>query len=288
MPTNTQNAAELTREQVLTTLVQPLEAASVFLSSGPRIIDTAGPLRIPFAPTFDLDALEMTGEGEQIPEVTPTNRDMHLLPSLMESFKVITRYSNEVLRQSFVSLDVVLRERLVAELAAVVDAQLLGATGDGITKPRGIGAYQGVQTLDVGGPIDLEDVLAAHGKLLTANAPTSGLTLFIRSSDYMRLRSLPIAAEGGWRLAPDPNTGALVVPILGAKVVVTDRIAAGTAYLVHMPSIIVARDVAPAVTILNELYGGSDERGIRAVTRLDAAPIHPQAVVKLTGITAAP
>lgn len=40
-------ATELTAEQVLTTLIRPLEDASRFLAAGPRIIDTAGPLRIP-------------------------------------------------------------------------------------------------------------------------------------------------------------------------------------------------------------------------------------------------
>lgn len=38
---------ELLQEQVASLLVQPLEAASVVLSSGPRIFDTASPLRIP-------------------------------------------------------------------------------------------------------------------------------------------------------------------------------------------------------------------------------------------------
>ena len=38
---------ELLQEQVANILVQPLEAASVVLSSGVRIFDTSGPLRIP-------------------------------------------------------------------------------------------------------------------------------------------------------------------------------------------------------------------------------------------------
>jgi len=38
---------ELLQEQAASLLVQPLEAASVVLSSGPRIFDTASPLRIP-------------------------------------------------------------------------------------------------------------------------------------------------------------------------------------------------------------------------------------------------
>ena len=38
---------ELLQEQVANILIQPLEAASVVLSSGVRIFDTSGPLRIP-------------------------------------------------------------------------------------------------------------------------------------------------------------------------------------------------------------------------------------------------
>jgi hypothetical protein len=38
---------ELLQEQIASLLVQPLEAVSVVLSSGPRIFDTASPLRIP-------------------------------------------------------------------------------------------------------------------------------------------------------------------------------------------------------------------------------------------------
>ena len=38
---------ELLQDQVTSLLVQPLEAASVVLSSGPSIFDTSGVLRIP-------------------------------------------------------------------------------------------------------------------------------------------------------------------------------------------------------------------------------------------------
>ena len=49
MPSNTTaTAPELTQEQVQRVLVQPLEAASTFLASGPRIFDTNGsPVRVP-------------------------------------------------------------------------------------------------------------------------------------------------------------------------------------------------------------------------------------------------
>lgn len=47
MALDTSTASELTAEQVQKILVSPLEAQSVFLAAGPRIIDTAGPLRLP-------------------------------------------------------------------------------------------------------------------------------------------------------------------------------------------------------------------------------------------------
>ena len=47
MAVDTTTAPELTAEQVLRILVQPLETESVFLASGPRVFDTAGPVRVP-------------------------------------------------------------------------------------------------------------------------------------------------------------------------------------------------------------------------------------------------
>ena len=282
-PETTAKAHVLTREEVLATLVQPLQAQSVFLSAGPRIIDTAGPLRIPYAPTYRGD-LPMTGEGEKIPEMAAEFSQMQMLPSTMRSFKVIDRWTNELARQSFVDIGSVLRTSLVEKVAAEVDAQLLGDTGDGVTEPRGLGAYQGVQEVKVDGPLTIQSILNGEGALLAANAPTTGLTLFVRVSDYMRIRSTQDPTSGGYVVVPDVQNGGLIVPLLGARVVVTDRIKAGTAYLVHMPSIVVARDVNPAVTLLPELYADYDEVGIRVVTRLDAAPVQPQAVVRFTGI----
>ena len=67
-------------------------------------------------------------------------------------------------------------------------------------------------------------------------------------------------------------------------VILSSRIPAGNAAVADMSEVYVARDVDASVTILNELYAGTDEVGIRAITRDDAAPSHPAAIVKLTGI----
>ena len=57
MAVSTTTAPELTAEQVQRILVQPLEAVSTFLAAGLRIIDTAGPLRLPEDGSRDLPRL---------------------------------------------------------------------------------------------------------------------------------------------------------------------------------------------------------------------------------------
>ena len=62
---------------------------------------------------------------------------------------------------------------------------------------------------------------------------------------------------------------------------------AGTATvaLVDFSQIAVARDLSPTVTILPERYAEFDQQAIRVMTRYDAKPLNPEAVVTLTGIT---
>lgn len=167
---STTNATELTAEQVQSVLVAPLADRSVFLSSGVRIVDTAGPLRMPkgAAPTTP----DWYGQNEQIAEDDPTFDELSLLPSTMKSVKVLTRFSNELARQSVIALDAALKSRLVTDVADVIDNQLLGATGDGITLPRGLFAYAG-QTLPVAGALTLDALITAEGMALR---PTSTAT----------------------------------------------------------------------------------------------------------------
>lgn len=282
---DTTTGSQLTAEQVTKVLTKPLETASVFLASGPSIVDTAGPLRMPFAPAeADPDDLTFTGENELIPELDPEFDELKLLPSTMKSVKVLTRFSNELSRQSVVSLDAALRARLVADVAAKVDAQLLSDTGDGITTPRGMFAWEGTQNVPVGGALTLDAILAGQGLALGANVDPARLRLFIRPGDYMALRA---AKDGDQRymLQPDATSGA-VASVLGLPVSISPRIPAGRAALVDMAHVVVARDVAPSVKILDQTFAQYDQQAIRVVTRLDAAPSAPEAVVTFSGITA--
>lgn len=283
MATNTSDVPELTQEQVSTILTQPLEAASAFLASGVRIFDTSGPLRVPASPTFDLEAIGWTGESEQIPEEDFDTSEVSLLPSTMKSVKVITRYSNELARQSVVALDRVLQNRLVTDVAAKLDAQFFSASGDGVTIPQGMFAWEGVQEVPaLSGPLTLDDILTAQGLALGANV-SGPVRLFLRPEDYMSLRAVK-DGDARYMLEPDA-TAAAGLQVLGVPVTVSPRIPAGRAALADMSQVAVARDLAPSVKVLTERYADYDEQAIRVVARYDVKPLNPTAVVTFSGIT---
>lgn len=279
---------ELTAEQVQKILVKPLEAASVFLAAGPRIFDTAGPVRIPKAPKAS--DVSFVGENELIPEVNPDFAEVSLLPSTMKSLKTLTRYSNELARQSVVALDAALKDRLVADVAAKIDSQFLSASGDGITTPKGLFAYTGIQTLAVGGALNLDHLLTAWGMALGENVNMASLKWFLTPGDFVSLRKVK-DTTGQYLLQPDPTADG-VFRLWGAPVIISARVPnttgatpTGRAALVDMSQIAVARDAAPSVKVLDQTFGDYDQQAIRVTARYDAAPLNPKAVVTLTGIT---
>ena len=102
---------QLLADQVSSLLVQPLEAASVVLSSGPRIFDTSGVLRIP--KLTGSSTVGFIGENELIPSDHDTTFDeVVLMPTDRKSIKVIERYSRELARQAVIGIDATLKNRL--------------------------------------------------------------------------------------------------------------------------------------------------------------------------------
>lgn len=288
MALNTTDATELTREQVASILTKPLEQASVFLAAGPRVFDTTGPLRVPGLPgAGDPADLQWVGESEQIPEWDTDFSEVQLLPSTMKSVKVLTRYSNELARQSIVSLEQTLRDRLVADVAAKLDTQFLSAEGDGVTTPRGLFAYEGVTDTAVAGPITPDVILDQQGQAMGRNLNPGGMTLFMRPEDYVAMRGIK-DADGRYLVAPDVSGTGLIVPVLGARAVLSARIPEGRAALVDMSRVAVARDLAPTVKVLTERYADYDQQAIRVVARYDAKPLDASAVLTLSGVDSTP
>lgn len=285
---STTNATELVAEQVSQILIKPLEDVSAFLAAGPRIIDTAGPLRIPKLGGATTPSWH--GQNEQIDEVDPTFDEVSLLPSTMDSIKTLTRYSNELARQSVVSLDAALKERLVKDVADTMDHQLFSASGDGIEKPKGLFAWSGTQTVAVDGALTLDHLLDAQGKALAANVNLERTKWVLTSREFISLRKVK-DTSGRYLIEPDVHVAGQY-RLFGVPVLVTNRVPdttgatpTGRAALVDFSQVVVARDLAPSVKILDQTFGDYDQQAIRVVMRLDAAPVNPEAVIKLTGIT---
>lgn len=293
MPASTTSAPELTREQVLAVLTQPLMAASVFLAAGPRIFDVtaAGPVRIP-----RLDGMTSPnwhGENELISEVEADFGEVVLLDGV-KSVKSITRFSNELARSSVVALDAALRDRMVLDVAAKLDAAFLAGTGDIVdgrrTTPLGVLNYPGVVSLPGVGVPSLDDLHDAFGIALGANADPTRMRWLMTSRDFITLRKIK-DTSGKYLLQPDATQDG-VYRLLGSPVTVTNRLpiaADGTSTIVlaDFSKIAVARDMAPSVKILTERYADFDQQAIRVVARYDAAPLDPAGIVLLRGVTAA-
>lgn len=278
MALSTVNTPELIQETVQSLLVQPLQAASQFLAAGPRIIQTAGPVRLPKLTGSVTTAFY--GQNELIADDDVEFSEITLMPSTMKSIKTLTKFSNELARQSVLSLDSALKEALVRDVALAVDGQLFGSTGDGVLTPQGLFAYTGVQTIAVGGALTLDHLMDAQGLALGANSSLETSKWVLTSAEFIKLRKLK-DADGRYLLQPDPTAPGAYV-LFGIPVIIKNGIAG--AALVDFAQIAVASDVAPAVTVLDQTFGDFDQQAIRVVTRVDAKPVNPEAIVTLTGI----
>lgn len=287
-PASTATAPELTAEQVQRILVAPLEEASRFLAAGPRVFDTDGSqVRIPKlgGPTDP----SWHGENEQISEVDVEFDEIVLLPSTMKSVKTLTRFSNELARQSVVALDAALRDRLVKDVASKLDTALIASTVTDGTQPTGLLNYTGTQQITGVGAISLDHLHDAEGLALAANVDTGKLRWFMRPETLMAVRKLKDGQQR-YQLQPDPTVTSGYT-LLGHPVTVTSRIpTAGTttvttaAVLADFSQIAVARDLAPSVKVLDQTFGDYDQQAIRVVARYDAGPLNAEAVVILRGV----
>lgn len=293
MPASITASPELTAEQVQAILVQPLTAASVFLAAGPRIFDVtaAGVVRIPRL--VGMTAPSWVGENTLIPEVEADFDEVRLLDGIL-SLKSLTRFSNELARSSVVALDAALRDRMVLDVAAKLDTALIAGTGDLVngkaTTPVGIINYPGTQQITGAGTPSIDVLLDAVALLLAANVNVASCRIFMTSRDFIAFRKLK-DTQGHYLLQPDPTQDA-VFRILGIPVTITNRIPIAsttgkpsTVVLADMSKVAVARDLAPSVKLLSETFAQYDQQAIRVICHYDAAPLQPQAVVCVRGVT---
>lgn len=273
MVESTTNNPELLQEQVSSLLIEPLESESVVLAAGPRIFDTASPLRIP--KLVGSGEASWTGEGELITEHDVDFDEVRLMPSDRKSVKTLIRFSNELLRQSVIGLDQVLKTRLVADVARKIDDAFL--TGDGADgSVTGIVNQTGVQTgvLDATEPDSLLDALA-----LASAAEVQPNRWILSGTDFYAIRKIK-DNSGNYILESDITSGT-THRLFGVPVTVTNKLPAGTAILANMAEVAVARDTNPTVKLLDQRYAEYDEQAIRVTARYDLGLLRPEGVIVL-------
>lgn len=264
----------LQQAQIQQLLVEPLEAASVFLAAGPKIIDTNGPIRIPRLASGL--TVGFVAEGAQIPESGVGLDEVTMLPSTLKSLKVLSRVTSEVLRSSAVALDAILKQRLTTDTAAALDNALFTGTGTSNTI-RGLLSQTGVATgvLDADEPDSLLDGIGiARANEVIPNR------WFLSPADYLSIRKIK-DGDGRYILQPDLTATGQEV-LFGVPVTVTARIPEGKAVLADMNHVAIARDLAPSIAVDTSRYFDTDEVALRVTARFDLALLQPKAVTILT------
>lgn len=278
MALNTTDTPELLQEQVSSLLIQPLETASIVLAAGPRIFDTASPLRIPKLVGSGTPA--WVGESEQIPDdYTASFDEVRLMPEDRKSVKVITRYSNELARQSVVGLDAVLRSRLINDVSSMLDDAFLNGDGsnDSVT---GIFNQPGTQSapLDLTSADTFLDALA-----VTTAAEVTPNRWLLNAEDFITVRKLK--DDNGRYLLESDLTRDAQYRLFGVPVTVSNKVPQGRAVLADISQVAVARDTNPQIKILDQRYAEFDQQAIRVTARFDLGLLHPEGVVILGGDT---
>ena len=163
MALSSANSTELTAEQVQKVLVQPLAQRSVFLSMpGSRSSTPPGRCACPRVrrPTTPTGTARTSRSPRRTPPSTRSRSSPH--DEVGQDPDPLLQRARPAVR---VALDAALRNRLVTDVAAKVDGQLLSATGDGVAIPRVSSRYAG-QTLAVGGALSLDHMIDADALAL--------------------------------------------------------------------------------------------------------------------------
>jgi len=262
----------LIQSEVANLLVKPLENASVFLQMGPRVIDSAVPVRIP-----TLESSTGAGyvvESAAIGEDTAVFDEVELLPTSRPAVKVIAKISNEARRQSAIALDQIVRDRLVQDVASFIDGQFLNGAGTS-NAMTGIFVAAGTTQVDAD-PATLDGILGAQAELLAANVPGDNLRVLVNPATYSALVAQK-ETGGRYLLQPDASRAA-GLQVFGMPIFVSGKVPAGKAAVLDPSFVAVGRDSAPQVVLLDQTFAANDQLGIRVVARFDLALLRPAAV----------
>jgi HK97 family phage major capsid protein len=283
MSLTTSGNSTLTQDVVERVLILPLTQQSSYLSLGFPTFTSAGqPIKVPSLST--LGTPTYVAEGSAIPEVNATTSEISLLPSTVQSLKVITKMTREAVRQSVVNVESIFSTKLVSDVSRVLDSALWNGNGTN-GAPTGMANFANVTvTGTAAGTLNADDLLEMQEDAMQAFVMPGNMTWAMSPANFTRVRKFT-DNYGARVLQPSLAAGAPPT-LLGSPYVVTTHIPDSTILLFDRSQVAVGMDDRASVTVLSELYAGTDEVGIKVTARYDTAALNPKAVVKLSGITA--
>lgn len=271
---NTAGNAAFIQSEIVDLLVKPLEAASVVLAAGPRIIDSSEPVRIPRVTGGP--APQWVAEGGVIPEGDIGSDEIPALPTTLKSPKVIVRATEELMRASRIEISQLFQERIVTAVANMIDTAFLTGTGASNT----VTGLTNISGANAGVFNNAEPNSLLDGLALAYADEIKPTHWFVSGADFIALRKLK--DNNGRYLIESDVTKDVTYRLFGLPVIVTNKLAIGKVLLVDMGRVVVVRDIAPTVQILTEAYATTGEVGFKVSTRYDLAVTHAEAVTVLT------
>jgi HK97 family phage major capsid protein len=186
-----------------------------------------------------------------------------------------------------------LSARISTDIALAIDNAFLTGSGTAGTNVIGLINQPGITSqtyaaaetgsIVAGSLQDVDTWLTAIGTFLANHLDITTSSFVIHPNDLYETCGILQAKDSLGRplFQPSPSAG---VPgsIFGVPVVATTQTTQGTVLLVDWSQVLIARDLAPSVDILTELFAQSSSIGIAVETRWDIQLAHPQGVLALT------
>ena len=268
-----------------------LRAQSVVLGANPVILEaTSDVLRLPKVASGTV--VSMTAENATIAQGDPTFGEVVLTP---RKAAALTLVSNEVLEDSAPSVREVLARDHLAQVALLLDAQMLAGNG---TAPnmRGIRNFTGASVTSLGAngaTPTLDDFASALQRLQAANAGARPVW-FMHSRTYGTVRKIK-DGQNRYQLSPDPSQDS-PMSLFGVPISISNQISiaesVGTnndnsyVILADMNQLAVAQRKAITVEYSRDFAFSSDQTAVRTVARFDCQPINVAGFEIITGVRA--
>jgi HK97 family phage major capsid protein len=270
----------LTQDQVERLLIMPLQERSTYLQQGfPTFVSNGEAIKIPSLSS--LGTATYVAEGTAIPQVTATTSEIELLPSTVRSVKTLARMSNELVRQSVVSVESAFSMKLVRDVSDFLDnAMWQGGTA---TPGSPIGMVNFPNNRNAGtaaGTALTSDLLFdMHELAMESNLSDDDLRWAMSPKTFTIIRKLS-DSYGQRVLQPSLAVGAPST-LLGRPYTVTTNVPDTDLLLFDRSQIAVGMDQRASITLLTETFGDFDQVAVRCVARYDTAPMNDDSVVQL-------